>query len=129
MKELIDFFIASDTYSFRYIHNNLLIDINNILLVYILILQCWKLFRICLINIILPFGSLQSETDNNKTEIDKRRDSFLNHIYFKYECFDLIQIWKRCVHQEGIKRQCMLLRSKLLVLADYIEQFFSVCEK
>ena len=48
---------------------------------------------------------------------------------FKYECFDPLQIWKRCVHQEGIKRQCMLLRSKLLVLADYIEQFYSVCEK
>lgn len=62
-------------------HNNLLIDINNILLVYILTLQCWKLFRICLINIILPSESLQSETDDNKTEIDKRRDSFVNHTY------------------------------------------------
>ena len=39
---------------------------------------------------------------------------------FKYECLDPLQIWKRCAYQEGIKRQCMSLGSKLLVLADYI---------
>lgn len=39
---------------------------------------------------------------------------------FKYEYLDPLQIWKRYAHQEGIKRQRMSIGSKLLVLADYI---------